>query len=436
MEDIREDSYVNLLMGIGSALTSGLPLERSLASVHLDRLYQFNPFAAKIVDLPVEGMTKVWVKYRCTESAPEVVQQVQEKLDEAIETYIEALTLARLYGGSAILLGADDGEIDWSVPLNERSLTSLDFLNIADCRYISPSEYSDNIFQADYGKPKYYNIGSKEKIHHSRILRFDGVKLSRHQMRAKGGWGESVLTRPYQQLIDFLRSHEGVFASVKDFNQRVLKLKDLVAKLAAPGGRQRVEEMVQAKARVLDALGMMALDADNEDYGIVARQYQGVLDVLKQAAQIFAGAVDFPPSKLLSLFASPGLASEDTTQERAWADYIAGRQKTDLLKQVQRHLRIIHLCRNSPTGGVIPKGVELEFPSIFQLSQKEEMALKLDEAKRHDVYLKYQVVSPEEVAESLARNVPIESVIDLRSRVGDRSLLLNFPEGQYVKQKQ
>lgn len=427
-EQLRLDSaYLDLMSIMALNQQNDIRINWNAGGTAIEELYRFNPFAGKVIDLLPDAMTQKWVLYKA-ELPPELTAAIQRTLDKAAPVYNEALKAARKYGGSVILLGADDGITDYSKPLDEYNLRAIRWLNVLSKEEISPEQWNENPLTENYGKPELYRTGATT-IHHSRLLRFDGTKLGNKESRLNGGWGDSVLARPYRALQDFTKSHAGVFASLKDFNQRVLKIRNLAQIQGKPGGKEQIKTRLADTAVTLSAYGMMALDAENEDYVIIARQYAGVLDILKQAAQVFAGSCDIPPSKLLSIFNSAGLASEDTTQERAWSSFVNQRQNTDLLEQLEYHIRLIHFSKESPTKGNIPNGVEITFPSVFQLSEVEQQDLKNKESERIERYLKYQVVTPEEVAQALAQGVPIESVIDLEARQNERRSLVQFPEG-------
>ena len=427
---LRQDSaYFDLvsIMGQQQQQLSGANASWSTGGAFIEELYRFNPFAGKIIDLLPDAMTQKWVLYKA-ELPPEITAAIQRTLDKAAQAYNEALKEARKHGGSVILLGADDGVTDYSKPLNEYSLRAIRWLNVLSKEEVAPSQWNENPLTENYGKPEIYTI-SNTPIHYTRLLRFDGTKLGNRETKGNGGWGDSALARPYKALMDFTKSHAGVFASLKDFNLRKYKCKDFAQLKAKPGGREQVRQRMTDIALALNSFGIMQLDADNEDYEIVARVYTGVLDILKQAAQIFAGSCDIPPSKLLALFNSAGLASEDTTQERAWASFVNQRQNSDILDQLEYHVRLIHLSKESPTKGSLPKGVELTFPSLFQLTESEQQDLKNKESERVERYLKWQVVTPDEVAEALAQGVPIESVIDIEARKRERAGISRYPEG-------
>lgn len=122
------------------------------------------------------------------------------------------------------------------------------------------------------------------------------------------------------------------------------------------------------------------------------------------------------------------MASEDSTQERYWSGYVANRQNRDLLPQLERYINLLLLSRENVTQGqLIP--FELEFPSLFQLTQQEEQALKDSQSAVAERYARIAAVTPDEIARSLAEGVPLESAIDLEARAKERSALMQMPEG-------
>lgn len=432
LEQLRADSaFLEMYSGLQQLKRTDTPTKNTaLSEGKIDELYRFNAFAATLIDLLPDSMTQKWAIFKSEGQPTESTSAIQKQIDKASDKFNQALKLARKDGGSVLLLGADDGITDYRQPLNERNLRAIRWINVLSSRDLRPHSYSENPLSPNYGDVELYQFtGLSQLVHHSRLLRFDGVKLlSLQEMKVSGGWGDSVLNRCYKELDDFCRTHDQVFKSLKDFNQRVLKQKAVAAMSAQPKGRGDLQARAQMISQLLSSLGLVVLDADNEDYFIVARNYAGVLDLLKHAAQIFAGATDIPPSKLLSIFNSSGIASEDSTQERHWSGYVANRQNRDLLPQLERYINLLLLSTENVTKGeLIP--YEIEFPSLFQLTQQEEQALKDSQSATAERYVRMQAVTPDEVARALADGVPLESAIDLDARARDRAALVQMPEG-------
>lgn len=436
LEQLRADSaFFNVFSGLRQLSQSGDggkgAIATPLSADEIDREYRFNAFVGTLIDLLPDSMTQKWVLYKSSDLEPGTVSDIQKQLDKVADKFRDALQVARKYGGSVLLLGADDGTADYELPLDEHNIRTIRWLNVVSSEKIQPSKYNDDPFTENYGQPELYRItGNSTEIHSSRLLRFDGVRLSAEEMRSSG-WGDSVLTRCNEQLNTFMNTHRGVFASLKDFNQRVVKLKALASNMAQPGGKEKVNTRLAQMAMTLSALGLMGLDSENEEYAIVSRNYIGVLELLKHSAQLFAGATDLPPSKLFSLFNSSGLASEDSTQERYWSSYVANRQNRDLLPQLERYVRLLHLSKEGPTQGRLVK-FELTFPSLFQLTELEEEQLKDTQSQRAERYFKVQAVTSDEIAKSLAEGIPLEGAIDLEARRRDKAALVQMPEGMGI----
>lgn len=432
LEQLRADSaFSNLFSGLQQfSQTTGngrQPGEIALSDTEVDNLYRFNPFASTVVDLLPDSMTQKWVIFKS--EGQESVAAIQKILDSVADKFNEALKLARKYGGSALLLGADDKQTDYKQPLNERNIRAMRWLNVLSSIDIRPASYNENPLTENYGQPETYRLtGSQVEIHHSRLLRFDGVKLSDREMKFNGGWGDSVLTRCNRELDTFTRSHQWVFGSLKNFNWRFLKMKSLASTSVQPGGKDKIQSRLYQLAMLLNALGVAAIDAENEDFLVASHNYAGVLELLKHSAQLFAGATDLPPSKLFSLFNSSGLASEDSTQERYWSSYVANRQNRDLLPRLERYTKLLLLSADGPTRGeLIP--FELEFPSLFQLTELEEQQLKDSKMQTAERAFKTQAATSDEIARSLAEGIPLESAIDLEARKAERSAMMQMPEG-------
>jgi hypothetical protein len=73
-------------------------------------------------------------------------------------------------------------------------------------------------------------------IHESRMIVFPGIRVSRYQQStARGGWGESVLSRVYRVLRDFNTAWSSAGVLVTDFAQSVIKIAGLWEALAFDG---------------------------------------------------------------------------------------------------------------------------------------------------------------------------------------------------------
>mgnify|MGYP000267034937 FL=1 len=138
IHSLRLDSLlVNLATKIGSnnhdkRLANRIKPVIRLSLEEIDNLFEGSPYAAKLI----EGLPAL-----CTRKTPiysvgkkdednedrdaEITTAMQKLIEDALVHFREAYSLARKYGGSAIVLGANDGETDLTKPLNVNKLKTL-----------------------------------------------------------------------------------------------------------------------------------------------------------------------------------------------------------------------------------------------------------------------------------------------------------------------
>lgn len=438
VESLRQDAaFFNAITGLGMAgkdkmASFDIAAISELSAERLATLYRGNTFAGNVVELLPDAATKKWAKYTHEGDDPAGVEAVQMALNKLKGPVNEAMILARLYGGAVIVLGADDGAVNFAQPLDVANLRAIRWHTVMSKERIKPVAWGENPMLEDYDRPVIYELTDKghTKVHASRLLRFDGVKLPAEILRLNDGWGDSALLRPYRDMVAFEGSLATVAAAMQDFEVGVMEYADLAAMLSRPEGEAKVRTRLAMVSWVKNALGMMLMEAGKEKYSLVARNFTGIPELLDKLREVFIGSTDLPPSKLMALFTSAGLSQEDTTQQREWSDYVLGRQEDDLRPIIEQYLRLIHLSKEGPTGGQIPLGAKFEFEPIFQLNEQEEAKLHGERAKEWEIYLKYGVVSPDEIAEAIAKDVPLSAVIDIEARKREAGLIVQVPEGQ------
>ncbi|WP_252361443.1 anti-CBASS protein Acb1 family protein [Pseudomonas asiatica] len=89
----------------------------------------------------------------------------------------QAITRARLFGGSAIFIGT--GETNTAVPLNPGRIQAggLKYLAVMNRRQLSPTEIEKDPQSERFGKPKAYRLADSQlEIHPSRLVIFSGAE--------------------------------------------------------------------------------------------------------------------------------------------------------------------------------------------------------------------------------------------------------------------
>jgi phage-related protein (TIGR01555 family) len=171
----------------------------------MNSLYRNSWIAKKIINTIPEDMTKNWFDLTA-EIAPDVADRYKalEKKTKIQEKILEGLYWGRLYGGAGAVILIEGHEDMLDLPLVPAMVMPDSFkgLLIVD-RWsgIYPSvELITDICDPDFGLPKYYEIKNTDgavvqRVHHSRVLRFEGRKLPFWENQAEVHWGAAELER-------------------------------------------------------------------------------------------------------------------------------------------------------------------------------------------------------------------------------------------------
>jgi hypothetical protein len=231
-----------------------------------------------------------------------------EELD-VLGKFRQGLQFSRAYGGGAILVGADDGQLDWRKPLNVKAIRSVSYLNVLEPRELVPVYYYGDPRAPKYGEPMIYQLNrimvageipqdqAYMQIHESRLLRFDGIRVGRRQIVSNAGWGDSIFARTRQVVQDFQQVWQGAALILSDFAQAQLKIKGL-AEYVAKNGKDKIVARAQAISAARSITGMVMIDSE-EEFSRVTTPISGFPEMLDRFCNRLAAAVKIPVTILM-----------------------------------------------------------------------------------------------------------------------------------------
>src|SRR6266702_1030792 len=126
------DSLYNFVTGLGTDKDSRMasvynyePLDRA----QLEQAYRSDWIARKVVDAVAEDATREWREWQASQTQIEKLENAEKKffLQKKLK---RALTLARLYGGSAFILGVDIGNSEDPLDYEDVGLDDLKFVEV------------------------------------------------------------------------------------------------------------------------------------------------------------------------------------------------------------------------------------------------------------------------------------------------------------------
>jgi len=418
-----QDNWQNVMTGLGTArdktVFGSFQNLQPIRDNELTALYHQNDTARKVVALKPQEMMRQGFTVNVEEDVDASGDIVESLLDLDTGAKVrDAMIWGRLYGGAAVIIGADDG-LPADEPLDENRIQSVDFLQVIDKRFLLP-----DVFFGEH-EPQLFRVvprtGSSETavVHRSRLLLFGGAHTSDEERVKQGGWDHSVITGIY----DVLRMFDSVWKSsehlMSDASQAVFKIQGLMAMIA---GQQKEE--LQTRMQLVDMSRSVAravlLDADGgEEFKREGSSFTDASVMVEKFMMRLASAADTP----VTIFMGRSPAGQNATGDadfRWFYDTIKTAQKNDLLPQLKKLVRILMLSKDGPTGGKEPDKWAIKFAPLWQLTPKEQAELEELTAKKDKLYIDAEVLLPEEVAESRFRpeGFSTETQIDQDVREG------------------
>lgn len=386
------DAFQNQMARLGFGqpnLNEGVdyPLTRMSQNYNLfTSLYRSSWIVRKIVDVFPSDMVKNWIKFNSSLD-PEKISKINSVIrkTKTKEKIKEGLRWARLYGGAAGLI-LIDGDEDLSEPLDYDTIMLDDYkgLLIFDrWNGIYPDiELEDDISDEEYGYPKYYSISLSEansnlmlsynkqdlvKVHHSRIVRFNGRDLPLWERQAEMFWGESEIEIVFEELKKRDNTSANIASLIFLANIRVLKMNDLGQLLGASTqkAQENLYKVLQAQNQLMSNMGIYVMDKD-DDFGSEQYSFGGLNDIYESFMLDIAGACEMPVTKLFGRepagFNSTG--ESDLTQ---YYDTLEEKQETYLQPIIDKLLPIIFMS----TLGATPEDLDWEFNPCMNVNSKD-----------------------------------------------------------------
>lgn len=384
------DSFVNFAhnLGVGAdnAMTSSTygfnPVTRNRTL--LEWIHRGSWLGGVVVDSVADDMTRSGITHKGL-IEPEHIEQI----DEAATTLNvwgalnDTIKWSRLYGGGLAVILIDGQDPESPLRLNTirkgqfRGLLSLD-------RWMVEPSLADLVTELgpSLGMPKFYRVTAMApalsglKVHHSRCIRLEGIRLPYWQRLMENLWGLSVLERLYDRMIAFDSATTGAAQLVYKSYLRTLKVKDMRELVAAGGdalnGLTRYVDMMR---RFQGIEGMTVIDAEDDFSADSHSAFGGLSDALAQFGQQLSGASGIP---LVRLFGqSPAGFSTGDTDLRNYYDTVKQQQVKELLVPVTK----VYRCLAASEGIQLPNGYKMEFNPLWQLTDSEKATIAQTDAQ-------------------------------------------------------
>lgn len=414
-----KDGLENLVAQLGteqdkrshSRFVNNKQLSRDGMQDELNAMYRTDWLAGKVVDIIPDDMTREWREFT-GDIDPEVVKKLEDEEDRLnlSGNFNQAHKWARLYGTAFIVMSIDDGQTpDKPLDMSKIKKGGLRHIHAIDRHRVSNADVVPiaDPMNKNFGMPEFYRFNETSvKIHHSRVLRFDGIQLPFDEFRRNNYYSDSVLSRIYEALINFNTTADGASSMVYETNVDIMKVKGLMGYLQTADGESLLRKRFTLAGMLKSFNNMMLLD-NEEDFQNKTNTFSGLPDLLDRYALFLSAASDIPATRLLGSSAS-GLNATGEGDLKNYYDTVRSAQKKDYKPKLDYFDEI--MARSLGLSEEID--LDYEFKSLFQMTPKEIADLQFVNAQRDSLYLDRDIVSEATVAKELKQEGTYTNITD------------------------
>jgi phage-related protein (TIGR01555 family) len=405
----RTDGWENATTGMGTArdkTMAGYYMPDATLNLdwqQLEALYYGDDVAARIVDALVDDSFR---KGFCLDfpDDPEMGSDFYEWAQDTFDvngTWSQAAKWGRLYGGSILIVGADDGQ-ELDQPLNLNRVRDVTWLLPVDSRFATPlSLYT--ALGPKLGKVEVYQVtmgtGSNMtsvRVHESRCIRFGGVPVDWQRARRLNFWDQTVLQQPYEAMRKFAQDNQAASVMLADASQGVFKIQGLISMLAG-NQRQKLHDRMTLVDMSRSTARAVLLDAEKEDFTKVATSFAGLPDMLDRSMQRLSQATGMPVSILMGRSAA-GMNATGDLDLASWYQQVSSYQSNKVTRPLSRLLTLLSMAKSCPARGRVDGPVKTKWHPLYVPTNKEDAEAYKTRAEADNIYITAAVLDPAQVA--------------------------------------
>lgn len=321
---------------------------------------------------------------------------------DADNKIIQALAWARQYGGAIIVIGIKgqdltqplpikDGKVDYS-GIKKNGLQSLMVWDRWRANHDGAIDSDPN--SPNRGKPLFHVLSSDgatggQRVHWTRVLRFDGDVVDWWTWRANACWHDSVL----QVLIDPLKQYDSTTGAITSLVPK--SLRDIIfaknaAKMAATAeGEGLLAKRYAATARIASMWNVSVYDLENEKHEQRTFNFAGLDKIWEKSMREVGGGAGYPVSVLFDE-QPEGLNANGGSSKKNYHDEVEAERKTALAPQ---HLALLE-CITRNELGTLPPGFAVEYNSLDTPSPTEQAQINKTNAEADHIRIDDGVITP------------------------------------------
>ena len=353
------------------------------------------------VNTVADEMARRFARFHGGQDASEDVACLNDALDR-LQISDHFRTMAEYcgyFGGGLLYLDfGQDADLDKPIALTDAyiGLGGLKRLVPVEPVSVAPLAYNAaDPLAPDYYRPSCWYVTGRGPVHASRFLRFVKTEPPLILRPAYNFFGIPDVQLALDYLTHFNETRESAARLLTKFSLTILKTD--VDALLYGSDSSAVQRRITHLARNRDNDGVYAISMEDEDVVQLNTPLSGVTDVVRQALELLACIWRIPVIKYLGVSPS-GMNATGESDLRSFYDHVGGQRKKLFRRPLESLLTILSLSEL----GRVPDGVQIQWPSLWEMTEKERAEVAKLKADTDAVYLDRSVIDQEEVRTSLA----------------------------------
>lgn len=390
------DGLRNVLSGLGTSQDKTVGAQYYLPTIirpDIDACYRGTWLGRKIHDVPPKDMTREWRAWQAEDGQIEQIENEEKRL-QVTSRVRKALTLARLYGGSAIVMGLP-GNANEPAP-EKIGKGQLSYLHVVHRHELTLDAMVRDPSAPDFGRPAMFRLNatgssSSVDIHPSRMVTFVGQEVPEGSTgsEAEWFWGDPLLLSVRDALVSSDTTTATITALLQEAKVDVIHIPGLMDQLSTSEYETRLIERLNIAAVIKSITNTLVLDggdgsADSgEKWEVRQMNFAGLPEVQRTMFQLVSGASDIPATRLIGM-APHGLNSTGESDTRNYYDMLSSLQNSDLgpaIAPLDEYLVM------SGTGARDPS-VFYEWNPLWQMTPGDKADRDYKVAQTADLYAK------------------------------------------------
>ena len=394
-----KDGFANIIKGLGQSkdprqsvtYQPGILIDQATAN----NLYTYNWLAAKVADIPIDDATRKWRSLIISDaSEKEKAEDVLKNFDVKGKINL-AMKWARVFGGSAIVIVINGDDPEEELVIEKIRKDSLVNLAVLDRYNITPGPLNRDILSKNFNKSDYYTIArGGSHVHHSRVIKFDGLITTLMNYEQSGGWGESIFTRLFEPISDAGIVTQSISNLIYESNIDVYKIEGL-NEMVAEGSDETVIKRLKIANEMKSIINGIVLDKE-DDYDKKSNTFTTLDNIDDRYSQKTSGAADIPMTRIYGVSPS-GMNATGESDMLNYHDNIQSIQENVIRPRLELIDKIISM---SAFGD--PYGFDFEFLPLKQLTEAEQADVDDKKSQTHQRYMDMGVINDIDVLSELS----------------------------------